>query len=147
MYSKEREEFYEKERIENQTVYMAFQPDCIGETLAFNIFLIVYNKKKQINRSLNLKEITGKNGFKTMAIALKMLNKLEEEVYYSVISNLKDNSYIIYCSWEDNRRRNTYYKVLSKRGFKFGNLEGKKVLFKKIELEEERRKKKIWGLE
>ena len=41
---------------------------------------------------------------------------------------------VIYCHWVDNRRRDAYYRILSKYGYKYGNVPNEtcKVIMKKF---------------
>ena len=60
-----------------------------------------------------------------------MFDALEATVVEDAIANKRD--VVIFCHWEDNRRRDAYYKVLSKKGYRYGNAPwGQKVIMKKF---------------
>ena len=49
-YDEENDEYFVKERIDNQTVRLAFQMNNWNEdTIYFNVYLTLYNKRNQIN--------------------------------------------------------------------------------------------------
>ena len=117
--------------IGNQTLHMEFgMSDWTMDTIWFNVYMTLYNKKKQIKSNENHIKMTGANPMKTVAAALKAFKELEKEVLYSY--NHKYNI-IVYCNWLDNRRRDAYYKVLSRWGYRYGRdpIDGTKWIFKK----------------
>ena len=71
--------------------------------------------------------MTGLNPLATAILARKAFKMLEKETldWFN-----KDRRVIIYCTWLDNVRRDIYYKVLSKMGYRFGTLNGLKVIMK-----------------
>ena len=122
--------------IENQTLHLAFEyyePDTIikSDTIYFNVWLNLYNKRKDMIRNEQLHISTGLNPFKTVLIARKCFIALEEKVLETYQSKY---NVVIYCHWVDNRRRDAYYRVLSKRGYQYGRVpfESNKVILKKF---------------
>ena len=74
---------------------------------------------------------TGKDLIRNFIVARKMFDALEKKIIEQVVEQKKDA--IIFCWWEDNRRRDAYYKVLSKKGYRYGNTPwGRKVIMKKF---------------
>lgn len=129
-WDREEEEYYIKEKIDNQTFRMGFQKLNGNEddTIFFNIYMTLYNKRKHIDRNENLVLSTGLNPFKTIPTAIKAFNILEQEV----TNNYKHKDIIIGCYWLDKKRRDVYYKFLSKRGYRYMMIDGYKYIAKKF---------------
>lgn len=94
----------------------------------YNVVLGVYNKRKHTQKNENDTIVTGKYPFETVAKAMRVFNLLEEEV-------IKENKFynrkiMIMISWVDNRRRDIYYKYLSRRGYKYEVVDGQKFICK-----------------
>lgn len=122
--------FYVKEKIENQTFYMEFSNfDDNGETIYINICVALYNKRKHAAANEDHKKLTGKNPFQTIAVGLKAYDMLEKETldFYNRHYNV---CLLVY--WIDNRRRDAYHRILSKKGYQFGNMFGSKCLYKMV---------------
>ena len=119
-----------------QTIWMQF-----GETVDdsmnrlssswWNVALSIYNKRKDMYTNMDNKKSTGKDLIRNFIIARKMFDALELMTVEKAILYQRD--IVIYCHWEDNRRRDAYYKVLSKKGYYYGTAPwGQKVLMKKF---------------
>ena len=123
------DEFYVKEKIDNQTFKMSFQiVEENPDSLYMNIALVIYNKRKHIDHLEANKIISGLNPFKSAIIAMKAFRMLEEEV----LNHFKNYNIFIYCTWIDNRRRQVYEKFLTKQGYNYGTSPyGELCLFKK----------------
>ena len=132
VWDKEKREYYIIEKIGNQTIRMGLSQDydfdCL-KTLNFNIYLNLYSKRKHAVQNEADKKLTGKNSIATFIVARRMLDKLEEECVRSFGAEF---DVIIYCTWIDNRRRDAYWKVLSKKGYQWGNIYGWKCIMKKF---------------
>lgn len=121
--------YYIKEKIHNQTMIMQFEEcDRSLDIIYYNVVLGVYNKRKHAQKNEDNAIVTGKYPFETVAKAVKAFNLLEQEV-------IKENKFynrkiMIMISWVDNRRRNIYYKYLSKRGYKYEVVDGHKFICK-----------------
>lgn len=121
--------YYIKEKIHNQTMIMQFEEcDRSLDMTYYNVVLGVYNKRKHAQKNEDNAIITGKYPFETVAKAVKAFNLLEQEV-------IKENKFynkkiMIMISWVDNRRRDIYYKYLSKRGYKYEVVDGHKFICK-----------------
>ena len=118
-----------RHKIDKQTLEMRmYQWDYNEDTIWFSIMLSVHNKRKHIAKHMDSKAITGNNPLKTISIGLQMFDAIEkkcvEEFDYF-------NNIIIFCTWLDKRRRDAYYRILSRRGYKFGTINGEKVIMKK----------------
>lgn len=121
--------YYIKEKIHNQTMIMQFEEcDRSFDMIYYNVVLGVYNKRKHAQKNEDNAIVTGKYPFETVANAVKAFNLLEQEV-------IKENKFynrkiMIMISWVDNRRRDIYYKYLSKRGYKYEVVDGQKFICK-----------------
>lgn len=66
IYNREEDEWFVKERIGNQTLRMAFtMTDWNDDTIHFNIYLTLYNKRGQIASNEAEVKSTGENPVKT----------------------------------------------------------------------------------
>ena len=122
------DEYYVNIPIDNQTLYMAFQlNDWSYDTVYINVCLSVFNKRKHKDYNEDHILMTGLNPLATVILARKAFKMLEKETldWFN-----RDRRVIIYCTWLDNVRRDIYYKVLSKMGYRFGTLNGQKVIMK-----------------
>lgn len=121
-----------EEKLDNgQTFVMEFQEiDWNADTIYFNVYLAIYNKRTQATKDDQEAKTTGKNIFlKTWTFARQAFDLIEQELLreFNYIDNI-----VIYVSWSDNRRRDIYHHFLSKRGYRYGrDLDNKKVLYKK----------------
>ena len=97
----------------------------------WNVALSIYNKRKDMFSNMDKKLSTGIDPFRNFIIARKMFDALEATVIEHGVNNKQD--VVIYCHWEDNRRRDAYYRVLSKKGYRYGKTPwGQKVIMKKF---------------
>lgn len=129
-YDSDNESYIIKEKIDNQTFFMEFQIyDKTDDTVYFNICMGIYNKRKHAERNEEEIRITGLNPMKSVVTAIRAFNLLEEEVARTYPNRRKHIS----CGWIDNRRRDVYYKFLSKRGYQYGKLGNYKCIYKIIE--------------
>lgn len=121
--------YYIKEKIHNQTMIMQFEEcDRSFDMIYYNVVLGVYNKRKHAQKNEDSAIVTGKYPFETVAKAVRAFNLLEQVV-------IKENKFynkkiMIMISWVDNRRRDIYYKYLSKRGYKYEVVDGQKFICK-----------------
>lgn len=121
--------YYIKEKIHNQTMIMQFEEcDRSADTIYYNVVLGIYNKRKDKRNNENNAVITGQYPFETVAKAIRAFNLLEQEVVEH--GNFYNRRIMIMISWVDNRRRDIYYKYLSKRGYKYEIVDGQKFICK-----------------
>lgn len=121
--------YYVKEKIHNQTMIMQFEEyDRSLDMVYYNVVLGVYNKRKHAQKNEDNAIITGKYPFETVAKAAMVFNLLEQEVIKE--NKFYDKKIMIMISWVDNRRRDIYYKYLSKRGYKYEIVDGQKFICK-----------------
>lgn len=121
--------YYIKEKIHNQTMIMQLEEcDRSLDMTYYNVVLGVYNKRKHAQKNEDNAIVTGKYPFETVSKAVRAFNILEQKV-------IKENKFynrkiMIMISWVDNRRRDIYYKYLSKRGYKYEVVDGQKFICK-----------------
>lgn len=128
-YDRENDEYFVKERIGNQTLKLAFQMhDWNTDTIFFNVYLTLYNKRNQIEGNEAEVKMTGENPLQTFFVVRKAFQYLVWKVLDEY--NWKYDL-IIYCTWLDNRRRDAYYKYLSTLGYRYGRIDGEKCIFKR----------------
>ena len=128
-YDRENDEYFVKERIGNQPLKLVFQMhDWNTDTIFFNVYLTLYNKRNQINSNEAEVKMTGENPLQTFFVVRKAFKYLVWKVLDEY--NWKYDL-IIYCTWLDNRRRDAYYKYLSTLGYRYGRIDGEKCIFKR----------------
>lgn len=124
-YTRSGEEYYIDFPIDNQTFHMGFQlvegedPE-LSKTEYYNVWINLYNKRKDMWRNEDLLLSTGLNPIKTVLVARECFKAIEAEILEDMEYNDKD--VIIYCHWVNNRRRDAYYKVLSRMGYRYGRI-------------------------
>lgn len=124
-YSQDKDEYYIDYPIENQTFHMGFQRTETDSFIDngidyYNVWINLYNKRKDMWRNEDLLLSTGLNPIKTVLIARECFKAIEEQIVEDMEFNFND--VIIYCHWVDNRRRDAYYKVLSRMGYRYGKV-------------------------
>ena len=108
----------------------------------WNVALSIYDKRKDMYSNMYKKIITGKNPIATVLNAREMFNEVEKYVISYELTNGNYDELTIFCTWVDNRRRDVYYKVLSRLGYDWGRLpSGEKCIMKTYLLEEETNEK------
>ena len=128
-YDRENDEYFVKERIGNQTLKLVFQMhDWNTDTIFFNVYLTLYNKRNQIEGNEAEVKMTGENPLQTFFVVRKAFKYLVWKVLDEYNSKY---DLIIYCTWLDNRRRDAYYKYLSTLGYRYGRIDGEKCIFKR----------------
>ena len=127
-----RDGYYEvREKLSNsQTLEMRF--DAYGgetdKTINYWVSLSIYNKRKHAGLNEEKKLSTGTNPIESILVAQKAFNMLEQRVVED--AHRYDEDINIIVGWVDNRRRDAYNKVLSRKGFTFGTYNNFKVLRK-----------------
>lgn len=97
-------------------------------TAEFTVWLVVFKKRKSIP-SLVL-EGTGRDGLKTLLFAKKAILDFEKFIVEKY-GNCHQKVFIN-IGWDDNKRRNVYFRGLKNEGYKFDQFNGNKVLSKRI---------------
>jgi len=133
IYDRESDQYYQRRRVGNQTIELGMNcTDWVEENKEswWNIFLTIYNKRKDAFTNMDKKVITGQNPFATFAAARDMFYDVEAEVLKRELEYGHSNKVVIFCTWVDNRRRDAYYRVLNKHGYDWGKCSGGKCIMK-----------------
>lgn len=133
IYDKESDQYYQRRRVGNQTVELGMNcTDWVSENKEtwWNIFLTIYNKRKDAFTNMDKKVITGQNPFETFITARDMFYDVEAEVLKRELQYGRSEKVVIFCTWVDNRRRDAYYKVLHKHGYNWGKCSSGKCIMK-----------------
>lgn len=102
-----------------QTLELMFK--CLEEhkgTLYYNISLSIYSKRKHADKNEDEKKITGKNPLETVLVGRRVFSDVEELVISECMA--QGFNVVFEVFWTENRRRNAYYRVLSKYGYRYG---------------------------
>lgn len=130
-FDRENDLWFLREKLGNgQTIFMSFErTDSSMDTDYYNVALCVVSKRKQIDSAFDSAAMTGRNPLQTIALAREMFAALEEWVteLYSQSCHV-----VVYCTWLDRRRREVYHRFLSRRGYRYGMLFGRKVIYKRF---------------
>ena len=139
IYDKESDSYYQRRKIDNQTVELGMNcTDWVleGKETWWNIWLTIYNKRKDMYTNMDKKIITGKDPFKTFIAARDMFYDVEAEVLKRELVEGTCEKVVIFCTWVDNRRRDAYYRVLHKHGYDWGKCSDGKCIMKTFTLED-----------
>lgn len=132
-YRKDDATYYERKKVGNQTIELGINwlEDSDDERHSWwNVYITVFNKKKDMYKNMDKKAITGENPLKNVLVA--------REMFYDVEAYLLDRELVhgcyddvtILCTWVNNRRRDAYYRVLSKMGYEWGTYYHEKCIKK-----------------
>lgn len=96
-------------------------------TMYGNIYIQLYTKRKHRRYEMDNCIMTGLNPIQTVSYGIRAFKLLED----AALRGYNDNyNVILSCGWTSNTRRDAYYSFLSKRGYRFDNLFGEKVIMK-----------------
>lgn len=133
IYDRESDQYYQRRRVGNQTIELGMNcTDWVEEKreVWFNIWISIYNKRRDAFTNMDKKVITGKNPFSTFATARDMFYDVEAEVLKRELESGHSDKVVIFCTWVDNRRRDAYYRVLHKHGYDWGKCSDGKCIMK-----------------
>lgn len=122
-------EYYIEEKYDGQTYRMSFYYDYTREPIQwYSIYLRIFSKRKhELTFENNIQE-TGKHPFFTYAWTKKAFEALQDYVLNKTPKQYKKIGII--CFWLDNRRRDAYYKFLSRYGYYYAIRDNHKCLMK-----------------
>lgn len=127
--------YFVKVKLPNgQTLRMDFQELQDNGIYEYNVCLIIYTKRKQLQDDRLYCKSTGKYGIKTLLIARDIILEFENYIKNEIAPSKfhKDNKFYIIISWLDNRRRNVYERGLKNYGYQYTYDYGCKHLKKRI---------------
>lgn len=122
-YRKEDSTYYERRKVGNQTIELGINwlEDSDDERHSWwNVYITVFNKKKDMFKNMDKKAMTGENPLKNAIIAREMFYDVEAYLLDRELVHGRYDTVTIICTWVNNRRRDAYYRVLSKMGYDWG---------------------------
>lgn len=137
-YREEDDTYYERYKVENQTIELGinfYDQNEHDRKGWFNIYISIFNKRKDMYSNMDKKILTGKNPFATVIAARKMFKDVEATVVQEELTYGAFDEITIFCTWVDNRRRDAYYKILSRMGYTWGRVDGHKCIMKTFKKE------------
>ena len=138
-YRAEDDTYFERRRVGNQTIElgMNYYDENIHDRKSWwNVYITIFNKRKDMYSNMDKKVITGKNPFATVIAAREMFSNVEAYLLDHELVHGGFDEITIFCTWVDNRRRDAYYKVLSRMGYDWGRIDKEKCIMKTYRLED-----------
>ena len=139
-YRAESDTYYERRKVGNQTIELGinfYDENNNNNKSYWNIYITIFNKRKDMYSNMDKKIITGKDPILTMLTAREMFREVEQYVVENELTYGRYDEITIFCGWVDNRRRDAYYRVLSKMGYIWGYVDNQKCIMKTYKLNEE----------
>ena len=138
-YRAEDDTYFERRRVGNQTIElgMNYYDENIHDRKSWwNVYITIFNKRKDMYSNMDKKVITGKNPFATVIAAREMFSNVEAYLLDHELVHGGFDGITMFCTWVDNRRRDAYYKVLSRMGYDWGRIDKEKCIMKTYRLED-----------
>ena len=139
IYREEDDTYYERCKVDNQTIELGINyhdSNLHDRKGYFNIYISVSNKRKDMYKNMDKKAITGKNPIANFLTARRMFLEVEAEVIREELYHGPFDEITIFCTWVNNRRRDAYYKVLSRYGYDWGKIDNQKCIMKTFKKED-----------
>lgn len=138
-YRAEDDTYFERRKVGNQTIELGinyYDENIHDRKSWWNIYITIFNKRKDMYSNMDKKIITGKNPFATVIAAREMFSNVEAYLLDHELVHGGFDEVTIFCTWVDNRRRDAYYKVLSRMGYDWGRIGKEKCIMKTYRLED-----------
>ena len=138
-YREEDDTYFERRRIGNQTIELGMNYYMENEhdrKSWWNVYITIFNKRKDMYTNMDKKAITGKNPIANFLAAREMFYDVEAYLLDHELVNGGFDEVTIFCTWVNNRRRDAYYKVLSRMGYDWGTIDGEKCIMKTFKYED-----------
>lgn len=138
-YRAEDDTYFERRKVGNQTIELGinyYDENIHDRKSWWNIYITIFNKRKDMYSNMDKKVITGKNPFATVVAAREMFSNVEAYLLDHELVHGGFDEVTIFCTWVDNRRRDAYYKVLSRMGYDWGRIGKEKCIMKTYRLED-----------
>ena len=138
-YRAEDDTYFERRKVGNQTIELGinyYDENIHDRKSWWNIYITIFNKRKDMYSNMDKKVITGKNPFATVVAAREMFSNVEAYLLDHELVHGGFDEITIFCTWVDNRRRDAYYKVLSRMGYDWGRVGKEKCIMKTYRLED-----------
>ena len=138
-YRAEDDTYFERRKVGNQTIELGinyYDENIHDRKSWWNIYITIFNKRKDMYSNMDKKVITGKNPFATVVAAREMFSNVEAYLLDHELVHGGFDEVTIFCTWVDNRRRDAYYRVLSRMGYDWGRIGKEKCIMKTYKLED-----------
>ncbi len=138
-YRAEDDTYFERRKVGNQTIELGinyYDENIHDRKSWWNIYITIFNKRKDMYSNMDKKVITGKNPFATVVAAREMFSNVEAYLLDRELVHGGFDEVTIFCTWVDNRRRDAYYRVLSRMGYDWGRIGKEKCIMKTYRLED-----------
>ena len=138
-YRAEDDTYFERRKVGNQTIELGinyYDENIHDRKRWWIIYITIFNKRKDMYSNMDKKVITGKNPFATVVAAREMFSNVEAYLLDHELVHGGFDEITIFCTWVDNRRRDAYYKVLSRMGYDWGRIGKEKCIMKTYRLED-----------
>jgi len=138
-YRAEDDTYFERRKVGNQTIELGinyYDENIHDRKSWWNIYITIFNKRKDMYSNMDKKVITGKNPFATVIAAREMFSNVEAYLLDHELVHGGFDEVTIFCTWVDNRRRDAYYRVLSRMGYDWGRIDKEKCIMKTYRLED-----------
>lgn len=120
--------YYDSKKLKSgKTIKIEFTEEVFDNVVEYSIWLTTSRKRKNLdNQYLTT---NNKDGLQGLLWAKQKIGEFEKYLQYERI--FKDKKRFIIVEWDDNRRRNVYYRGLKGLGFEFKHI-GYKALVKEV---------------
>ena len=138
-YRAEDDTYVSRRRVGNQTIELGMNYiDSTNNNRRswWNVYITIFNKRKDMYSNMDKKIITGQNPIATFINAREMFYEVEAYLLDHELVHGGFDEVTIFCTWVDNRRRDAYYKVLSRMGYNWGMVGKEKCIMKTYKLED-----------
>ena len=138
-YRTEDDTYVSRRRVGNQTIELGmnyFDSTNNNRRSWWNVYITIFNKRKDMYSNMDKKIITGQNPIATFINAREMFYEVEAYLLDHELVHGGFDEVTIFCTWVDNRRRDAYYKVLSRMGYNWGMIGKEKCIMKTYKLED-----------
>lgn len=116
-----------REQVGNQTMEMWFEKFHESfDTDYYWVVLSIADKKSQLNNVFEKRQITGRNPHASIIAIRNAFEKLEDIIYH------RSRNAVICVGWEDGKRRDVYWRYLSRKGYRMGTIFKSKCIYKKF---------------
>lgn len=139
VYREEDDTYYERQKVGNQTIELGMNfhnQNAHDRKAYFNVYITIFNKRKDMYSNMDKKAITGTNPIANVLTARRMFLEVEAEVIREELYHGPFDEITIFCTWVNNRRRDAYYRVLSKYGYNWGKIDNQKCIMKTFKKED-----------
>lgn len=136
-YREEDDTYFERRKVGNQTIELGmnyYDKNIHDRKSWWNVYITIFNKRKDMYTNIDKKIITGKNPFATVIAAREMFSNVEAYLLDHELVHGNFDEITIFCTWVDNRRRDAYYKILSRIGYDWGRVDKEKCIMKTYRL-------------